>query len=302
MVTCLYCHASVTKSEETVQAAWFREAYQRVYGSLERPAQTVQFQAQTYGILQRLGRGTHSDIYLAERISPLPERVILKLALEGSTDSESALKRAAHALDALQQSSVQGSPYFTQRLPQPVAIGVAHGFFTGERTALVLRSAPGYWGSLADVMHCYRSKAQAVDVRHVVWMWRRVLEVLAFVHDSGWVHQDLVPENLLVHPTDHGVQIIGWSHAENPGRDSALCGQDLTQIAWALRALLCGGEDPTTTTLPNSVPAPLIKLLIQCESASWCTQFGARGIDQALRTAALEAFGAPRFIRFDPQP
>lgn len=301
-MTCLYCNASVTKSEEAVQAAWFQEAYRRVYGALDTPAQTIQFQNQTYGILQHLGRGTHSDIYLAERISPLPERVILKLALTGSSNSENALKQSAHALNALQNSSVLGAPYFTQRLPQLVAIGVASGARTEERTALALRSPPGYWGSLADVMHSYQSKAQAIDVRHVVWIWRRVLEVLAFVHDSGWVHRDLVPENLLIHPSDHGVQLVGWSCAKNIGLDSTLRGWDLVQIAWSLRAILCGGEDPSVTVLPSTVPSQLADLLMQCENVNWCTQQGAHGIDQALRKAALEAFGAPRFIRFDPQP
>lgn len=301
-MTCLYCNASVTKSEEVVQAAWFREAYQRVYGALEAPAQTVQIQKQTYGLMLRLGRGAHADVYLAERISVLPERVILKLALPDCADSGAALKHTAHALDALQQGNARGAPYFTQRLPQTVALGTARGHSITERSALVLRAPPGYWGSLNDVMHSYRSNGLVLDARHAVWMWRRVLEALAFVHDSGWVHQDLLPENLLVHPADHGVQIIGWSRAARAGADRALQGRDLAQIAWTMRALLCGGEDPTATDLPHGVPAPMATLLVQCESADWCAQHGARGIDQALRAAALEAFGAPRYIRFDPQP
>lgn len=301
-MTCPYCHASVTRSEEVVQAAWFREATQRVFGALEVPAQTVSIGRWTYGVLQRLARGAHADVMLAQRISPLPERVILKLALPNDARCDAALQRSTLALEALQQSNVPGAAYFTQRLPQTVVWGTARGDAFTDRQALVLRAPPGYWGSLGDVLHCYRAKGKLLDARHAVWIWRRVLEVLAFVHDSGWVHQDLAPENLLVHPTDHGVQIIGWSGAAAKGATASLRGRDLTQIAWTVRALLCAGEDPTVAPLSASVPPAMARLLVQCESADWCAQQGARGIDKVLRAAAVEAFGPPRFIHFNPQP
>lgn len=299
-VTCPYCHTSVSRSEEVVQAAWFREASQRVLAALDTPAQTAQVGSLRLGIVQPLGRGAHADVYLAQRISALPERVILKLARPDVADSDAAMARAAQALDALQHSDAAGAPYFTQRLPQTVVRGTARSNFFSERPALVLRAAPGYWGSLDEVLRRYHAKGQALDARHAVWMWRRVLEVLAFVHDSGWVHHELLPENLLVHPGDHGVHIIGWSNAARAGADPAARGIDLAQIAWTVRALLCGGNDPTVTDPPAHVPAPLAQLLRQCADASWCAQQGARGIDQALRLAAQQAFGPPRFLRFDP--
>ncbi len=299
-VTCPYCHTSVSRSEEVVQAAWFRDANQRVLGALDTPAQTVQVGPLRYGIVQPLGRGAHADVYLAQRISALPERVILKLARPDVSDSGAALARGAQALDALQHSDAAGAPYFTQRLPQTVVLGTARSNFFSEQRALVLRAPPGYWGSLDEVLRRYHAKGQVLDARHAVWMWRRVLEVLAFVHDSGWVHQELLPENLLVHPGDHGVQIIGWSRAARVGSDPAARGRDLAQLAWTVRALLCGGNDPTETDLPAHVPEPLAQLLRQCAEVPWCGQQGARGIDQALRAAALQAFGPPRFLRFDP--
>ena len=299
-VTCPYCHTSVSRSDEVVQAAWFRDASQRVLAALDTPAQTVQMGSLRYAILQPLGRGAHADVYLAQRISALPERVILKLARPDVSGSNAALERCAQALDALQQSDATGAPYFTQRLPQTVVLGTARSNFFSERPALVLRAPAGYWGSLDEVLRRYHAKGQTLDARHAVWMWRRVLEVLAFVHDSGWVHQALLPENLLVHPGDHGVLIIGWSRAARGGANPAARGIDLAQIAWTVRALLCGGNDPTVTNLPAPVPAPLAQLLHQCADAAWCAQQGARAIDQALRAAAQQAFGPPRFLRFDP--
>ncbi len=301
-VTCPYCHTSVSRAEEVVQAAWFRDASQRVLAALDTPAHTAQVGVLRYGIVQPLGRGAHADVYLAQRISALPERVILKLARPDVSGSEAALAHAAQALDALQHSDATGAPYFTQRLPQTVVLGTARSNFFSERPALVLRAPAGYWGSLDEVLRRYHAKGQALDARHAVWMWRRVLEVLAFVHDSGWVHQELRLENLLVHPGDHGVLITGWSRAARVGADAATRGIDLAQIAWSVRALLCTGHDPTATDLPTPVPAPLAQLLRQCADAAWCAQQGARGIDQAVRAAALQAFGPPRFLRFDPQP
>ncbi|MGQ0709989.1 MAG: protein kinase family protein [Rhodoferax sp.] len=291
----------MSKSQEVVQVASFRDAYRRVYGALDRPSQCLEIAQQTYGVLRRLGSGTHAEVFLAQRVSPLPERVVIKLAKPHCADG-AALQRSAAALDALQQSSAPGAGYFTQHLPQTVVQGTARGNFTAECPALVLRAPAGFWGSLEDVMQCYRARGRVVDARHAVWMWRRVLEVLAFVHDSGWVHQDLQPENLLVHPANHGVQIIGWSRAAQAMGTPALQGQDLAQVAWALRTLLCGGEDPTQTDLPRAVPTSMAQLLRQCENPAWCAQQGARGLDRALRDAAQEAFGPPRFIRFDPQP
>ena len=299
-VTCPYCHTSVSRSEELVQAAWFREASQRVLGTLDTPVHTAQVGVLRYGIVQPLGRGANADVYLAQRISALPERVVLKLARPDVSGSEAALAQAAQSLEALQHSDAAGAPYFTQRLPQPVVLGTARSNFLSDRPALVLRAPAGYWGSLDEVLRRYHAKGQALDARHAVWMWRRVLEVLAFVHDSGWVHQALLPENLLVHPGDHGVQIIGWSRAVRAGTGAAARGIDLAQIAWSVRALLCGGNDPTATDLPAHVPVSLAQLLHQCADARWCTQQGARAIDQAVRAVALQTFGPPRFLHFDP--
>lgn len=291
----------MTKSDDVVRAAWFREAQQRVTRALPTPAQTVRVRGITLGLVQPLASGVHTQVYLAQRLGVLPERVILKLAPPDDPACTDALKAAAHALDTLQQSQAAGAPYFTQRLPQTVLLGTAHSSFFTERPALVLRAPPGYWGSLAQVLDNYRNAGQSIDARHAVWMWRRVLEVLAFVHASGWVHQDLQPENLLVHPANHGIRFVGWSQARASAHD-ALRGRDLAQIAWTVRCLLCGGADPATRTLPAQVPAPLVRLLQQCESPAWCAQQGAQGLDQALRQAAREAFGPPQFIHFHPQP
>ena len=303
MVTCPFCSAAVTKSRDVVQAAWFREARDRVYAALEPAPVKLRWREQEYRVLAHLGTGEHCDVLFAERVSPLPERVTLKLL---RVDAVSTLAREEEALSGLQHSQVPGAAYFSQRLPQPVGVGVAIDEGGRERQALVLRHPTGYWGTLADAMHNY---PHGIDARHAVWIWRRILEVLAFVHDSGWVHGDLAPEHLLVQPRDHGVLMIGWGRARRtldnlpPGTPAGarVPARDLMQSAWSMRALLAGGAGEPM--IPAATPAPLAALLDRASTdAGWCTSHGARGIEQELVRVAHEAFGAPRFVAFDPDP
>jgi len=99
--------------------------------------------------------------------------------------------------------------YFSQHLPEVVAEGEVEGGSHGQR-ALVLRHPNGYWGSLAALSVCF---AQGIDPRHAVWIWRRMLGVLSYIHAVGWAHGDVRPEHALVHPQDHGVRLIGWASA-----------------------------------------------------------------------------------------
>lgn len=57
-----------------------------------------------------------------------------------------------------------------------------------------------------------------LDGRDWAWMQRRIIRALAAVHAAGIVHGALLPENVLIHPEQHGVVLAGWSFATRPGR------------------------------------------------------------------------------------
>jgi len=292
MLACPHCGANVTRSKRVVEAAEFRAAHQRVwnhaYAADQAAGHLLHCGRQRFRLIAPLGCGENASVHLAERISPLPERVTLKLAHAATPSGTLAAEVAI--LDALQQSRAAGAAHFTRRLPQ--TLGTSR---CDDREVLLLRHPGGYWGSLAAVL---QQAPRGIDPRHGVWIWRRILEVLAFVHASGWQHGDLAPEHLLVHPRDHGVLIIGWAKAR-PCATPASIARDLMQAAWSVRALLCGGDEQPI--LSPAVPAPLADLLRRCgEDADWCARTGARGIDQLLAGAAREAFGPPRFIPFNP--
>ncbi|MDM5180015.1 protein kinase family protein [Massilia sp. DJPM01] len=294
IVTCTYCGADVTRSEDLVRAADFHEAYLRSRGC--DSAADIACGGQRYKTIAHLGAGGSASLALAERSGAMPRRVVLKIAHAGAPGGQLAREKAI--LDQLQADDVPGAAYFTQRLPQAVAVGSSASPDGQQREVLVLRHPTGFWGSLADVRLAY---GRAIDARHAVWMWRRVLEVLAYVHAGGWSHGRLAPEHLLVHPADHGVLIIGWSGARRSRHDGGAQGRDLMQLAWAMRAMLA--DAPGEHAMSRATPVPLARLLERASlDPAWCASLGAEGMRQAVGRAAKEAFGPARFIDFNPTP
>jgi len=280
-----------------VERARFREARERLEARAASDDATgspmLRSQGKRLRLLTLVGLGAASEVWLAERTGLLPERVILKIARPSAAQGRLAAEAAI--LEKLQMSTARGAAWFTTHLPQPVVCGQIDGFQGQKREFLLLRPAVGYWGSLAEVL---RNAPGGVDPRHAVWIWRRVLETLAFVHESGWTHGDLSPEHFLVHPRDHGVRVIGWSAARNVADPSAVT-RDLQQAAWTIRMLLSGDGD--VPLMRPDVPPPLATLLrIASEDRSACTRWGATGLDHELVVAARESFGPPRFVPFDP--
>lgn len=289
MVACPYCRAMVTRSASVVERAPYRAAHQRSLALGAGGGRVLTIAGQRYRVLAPLGQGERAEVLLAERCGALPQRVTIKLAKSSSI----GFAGEADTLRRLQALKLAGSAYFSQRLPQPVAHGRT-GEAGHERAALVLRHPSGFWGSLSDVQ---RAHPQGLaDARHAVWLWRRVLELLGYIHPAGWAHGDLRATHWLLHPGDHGVLVIGWSRAKH-GADTT---RDLMQSAWTIRALL-SGETTDRPTLPARVPAALADVLrAASEDSAWCARLGAHGIDQALVAAAREAFGPPQFIPFNP--
>jgi serine/threonine protein kinase len=293
MVHCPYCNSLVTRSDDVVQSARFHQSLLNANESIPPAPHCINISGTKFRVLAPLGGGDHSEVYLAERMNRLPERVIIKCARHGVRSGQ--LSEENKILRALQSLETSGSPYFSQRLPQPVDVGNVDD--TG-REVLVLRQPVGFWGSLEDVLHYHQS---GVDARHAVWIWRRILDVLSFIHDNGWSHGNLHPGHLLVHPSDHGILIIGWHQALQLKKDSDKKVRDLKQSAWSIRALLSGNTDDPG--FGSKTPAPLVEVLKHAsEDTVYCASLGAAGIDDALKSAAFESFGSPVFVPFCPVP
>jgi hypothetical protein len=295
-VSCPHCKAVVTRAQAVVRRAGFRDALERSRGPANEGGRVLSAGGVAYAILAPLGRGDHSEVLLGERTGPLRARVTIKRA-EGDA-AAARLRREAATLRALQALEIAGSAYFSQRLPQPVHAGAA--VLDGvAQEVLVLRHPTGHWGSLAAVRE---AQPRGVDARHIVWMWRRVLETLAYRHGAGWVHGDLGLDHLLVQPAQHGVRIIGWSRAVHETGAALERGRarDLQQLAWSMRALLHGTGDGVPD-VPATTPAPLASLLRQAsDGAASSPPRDAASLERALGEAAAASCGPPRGVPFDP--
>ena len=286
-VTCGSCGATITRTEAVVKRETFRQAWLRARGSQSAEAAIV-CGGKAWQVLQCLGHGTVSDVYLARQVGPLPLLATLKLSSEpaaaGLFASEAGVLNELHAALAGDAGALAA-----QRLPSVMALGAVEGKPGGH--ALVLRHPAGYWGSLAALHDRF---PQGLDPRHGVWIWRRLLEGLATIHALGWAHGDIRPEHALVHPRDHGILIIGWGAARKDAGPAAQAA-DLMRSARVVQVLLGGASGVEATA--RQVPAPFADLLAKAAGdEDFCRERGAAGLDAQLRAAAETSFGPPAFV------
>lgn len=120
---------------------------------------------------------------------------------------------------------------------------------------------------------------RGIDPLDMVWVWRRLLAALGFAHDNGVVHGAVLPQNVMIHPDQHGLVLVDWCYSSIRQDESYVPIQAVvtsrrdwypdevfdkkapspaTDIAMAARTmiyLLAG--DPIKGNLPVEVPRPL---------------------------------------------
>lgn len=64
--------------------------------------------------------------------------------------------------------------------------------------------------SIADILRAY---PKGIDFRDMIWMLKRLLIAVGYVHSEGLVHGSIIPAHVLVHPEKHGAFLVGWSSA-----------------------------------------------------------------------------------------
>jgi hypothetical protein len=263
-------------------------------------------------MLRQIARGEISDVLLATRARRLTERVLIKVLR--AAEYSDLFAHEWDVLIALRAGEAQGAPHFSLRLPSLVARGDAVFRDGRVEPAMLVREMAGFRHTLDDVRDAF---PKGVDARHAVWMWRRILEMLGWVHRSGWVHAAVLPQHVVVHARDHGAILVGWSCAARLGevvpavsarREAfyprevldgapATTATDLTMsartIAYALGAV-DGGE------LPPDVPAPIRDLVEACVSGPIVDD--AWRLKDLVAAAAQRAFGPPAFVPFEILP
>lgn len=304
---CPFCKATVRIDLTTVSAERFHAAHREWIGH-QSAGGDCRIGDAWFQLGRLVGTGEASQVYLAERVRSPRERVLLKILR--SAEDRPLLDAEWQALQRLQASEAPGASAFTRLLPQPVLRGqVSEGAHRGAEV-LGLRFLGGFRHTVAEARRAYGA---GVDPRVGVWLWRRLLEVLSFVHQSGLVHGAVLPQHVLFEDGDHGARLVGFGCAGRAKESlRAVCtaeeafypawflasatlapGADLCMSA-RLVAFLLGGE-PSGAGLPSAVPPPLASLLGQVASRAEGAPADAWALREALGPLARQLFGPPSF-------
>lgn len=265
-----------------------------------------------YAILGRLAQGESTDVFVARRDGRLTEKVLLKVLR--SHEDEGLLDNEQRVLEALEKSHAQGASYFSSMIPQRVDSGQGRLGLRGDqgqRRVVVFRWRSGFVHSMNDVFATHKS---GILAESSVWMWKRMLETLGWVHKSGYVHGAILPQHTLVHSRDHGVAFVGWTTAVPIGNrllavnpeyrqyypDEVFDGgraNERTDITMSARILLkaLGGS---MVQAPSNVPRPLGELLEGHARGDKFLPNDAWAVRDALDQTAGRVFGPPKFIPF----
>jgi hypothetical protein len=155
-----------------------------------------------------------------------------------------------------------------------------------------------------------------VDVRHFVWIWKRLLSAIGLAHAAGVVHGAILPPHVMVCPATHGITLFDWAYSSSTGRATAipapyrnwyprevlddhrlLVGTDLYLAAQCGIYLL--GGDPVAGTLPASVPVRVKNFLQSCRmTAAHRRPQDAWALHEEFDALASSLYGRPRWIDF----
>jgi hypothetical protein len=260
---------------------------------------------------KHIAHGDISDVYVGQRARWPSELVVVKL-LRDSRDIPLA-DNEWNALQKLHHSEVPGADFFTTRIPQPVTHGkITTGSHSGKHVS-IFRWTSGFYHNFEKILQVY---PQGIPPIASIWIWRRILEVLSFIHNSGMVHGAVLPSHLLVQENEHGVLLVGYSSAGRSGEKLRLKVQrsedfypqskraeltltpqlDIIMSARVMVAIL--GGNPETGTLPASVPGRLAGAIQRIALANPDSSFkeDAWSIREELGGIASEVFGPPQFV------
>ncbi|MEK6233821.1 MAG: hypothetical protein N2C14_03830 [Planctomycetales bacterium] len=159
---------------------------------------------------------------------------------------------------------------------------------------------------------------RGLDGRHLAWMFKRVLEALGRVHSQGWIHGAVTPPHLMFHAENHGLQLVGWIHAQPLNsrlelvperfkswyppeclkREPAAAESDIYLAAKSM--IYLAGGDPAKDAIPARVPAPVRRFLQECLLESSAMRPGdAWELHGEFSDLLEDVYGPPRFHRLE---
>lgn len=263
----------------------------------------------TYLVEGHLAAGESAEVYRGRWVVRLGELVILKIARH-KPDGD-ALRHEAAFLRRLADSPAVGADHFARLLPTPIALAPVQVAGT-ERVVSVMQWRSGFHTSLQDAIEAF---PDGLDGRVLVWIFKRLLELLAFTHRAGVLHGAVLPSHVLVHPRDHGAILVGWGAAVARTRGGAglplpriskvhadIYPDDVrrggpadraTDLAMAARCIeRAAGARGLLVDRFGSLPAPIGRVV---REASRGQHHDAWALRDRLDEIARQAYGPPRY-------
>ena len=115
-----------------------------------------------------------------------------------------------------------------------------------DRPVNVLTPLDGFY-SLTQVKAAY---PDGLDIRDVMWMWKRLLIAIGHAHRAGVVHAAVVPDHVLIHPEQHGLCLVDWCYASIEEQPTSTTSLD--PVSWQqITVEEPGGFSPLKAVVPK---------------------------------------------------
>jgi hypothetical protein len=192
-------HPDVAPSREVATLAFARLAE---LWEQHRRGPILSTRRHTYHIGRRIATGDITDVV---EVSYPDGRGVLKLARDPRNND--LLAREAAALTRL---SRDGEARHRAYVPVLIESFIHRDAGSGaDRAANVLNGLNGF----QTVAGLRRAHPDGLDSRDCAWIWRRLLVAIGFAHRAGVVHGAVLPDHVLVDPSQRGLVLIDWCYS-----------------------------------------------------------------------------------------
>ncbi len=151
-----------------------------------------------YKAVELLARGDFCDLHVCMVNNQSQRKAVLKITRDKSDND--LLATEARTLRELFASESKYHPY----LPKILA--------AGEIDGRLVNIIP-YFPKNVTLTRVIEAHPDGLDFRDMVWMYKRLLTVLGYIHQQGFVHGAVVPPHVMIGPEDHGAKLIDWSYS-----------------------------------------------------------------------------------------
>jgi len=300
--------------EGTSHAATFQEALERWNDPAAQGfAGAFELGGSSWITGRLLGGSESSEVYVGQ-LARWPTGFGVVRILHPGADGN----RAARAWEMLNRIWTVGrrrdSGAFVERLPIPISSGTVAGAHPAAGRRVVITGwRPGLRLTLRETTALH---AGVIPAPASVWVWRRLLETLEYLHRFKLAHGAVRPEHVLIEDGEHGVSLVGFGSADDLGKphdpgpgaehrrfasDAVLDEGRLTvalDLQMSARTVIEAlGGDPATATIPRQVPEPFAELLRETALASPAALEAVSAFDlrQRVGRVAAAVFGPPAF-------